>query len=88
MFARDRYLNMLIDAMWDGEIKVIIGLRRSGKSTLLFGLFRDYLKQQGVMDNQILCYELDQRKYYKYRNQNTLCGEVEEIVSSNKERLY
>lgn len=88
MFARDRYLNMLIDAMWDGEIKVIIGLRRSGKSTLLFGLFRDYLKQQGVMDNQILCYELDQRKYYKYRNPITLCEEVEEIVSSNKEKKY
>ena len=40
---REVYLQMLIDRMNNGAIKVITGLRRSGKSTLLFNIFYDYL---------------------------------------------
>ena len=43
MIKRDFYLDQIIQSMWDGQIKVIIGLKRSGKSVLLFELFKDYL---------------------------------------------
>lgn len=43
MLPRTRYLQKLIDYMWDGQVKVITGLRRCGKSVLLFDLFFNYL---------------------------------------------
>ena len=43
MINREYYLNQIISKMWDGNIKVITGIRRCGKSTLLFELFYDYL---------------------------------------------
>ena len=45
---RDRYLNKLISFMWDGQVKVITGIRRCGKSYLLRNLFRTYLLGEGV----------------------------------------
>ena len=47
---RDLYLNKLIRSMHNGMIKVVTGIRRCGKSYLLFNLFSDYLKAQGVDD--------------------------------------
>ena len=43
MIKRDFYLDKIIQSMWDGQIKVITGLKRSDKSVLLFELFKDYL---------------------------------------------
>ena len=48
MVARDSYLEQLKSVMWDGNIKVITGLRRSGKSTLLFEIFDEYLISSDV----------------------------------------
>ena len=45
---RDRYLNKFISFMWDGQVKVITGIRCCGKSYLLKNLFRDYLISTGV----------------------------------------
>ena len=50
---RDEYLKELIDAQWDGQIKVITGLRRSGKSYLLKTLFRDYLRRERGVDGDL-----------------------------------
>lgn len=88
MIKRDFYLNRIIKSMWDGDIKVITGLRRCGKSVLLFELFYGYLKQSGVSDNEIIKIELDKRKYYKYRNPILLCEYVENIVDSNKNKRF
>ena len=65
---RDKYLQQLIDYMWDGQIKVITGIRRCGKSFLLNTLFRKYLLEQGVSQDNILSVELDLTKDIKYRN--------------------
>ena len=58
--------------MHNGMIKVITGIRRSGKSYLLFTIFRNYLKSQGVADNNIIAIELDMFENEKYRDPHTL----------------
>ena len=69
---RDTYLQKLINRMHNGMIKVITGIRRSGKSYLLFTIFRNYLKSQGVADNNIIAIELDMFENEKYRDPHTL----------------
>ena len=82
-------MNRLIHSMWNGEIKVITGIRRCGKSVLLFDLFFEYLLSQSVSEDHILKIELDQRRYYKFRNPITLCEYVESIVRDKKgEKFY
>ncbi len=88
MIKRDFYLNRLIHNMWNGEIKVITGIRRCGKSVLLFELFYDYLREQGVKEEEIIKLELDQRRYYKYRNPITLCEYVESVVLNSREKKF
>lgn len=85
---RKFYIERLIHNMWNGEIKVITGIRRCGKSVLLFELFYDYLLEQGVQEDHIMKVELDQRRYYKYRNPITLCEYVESVVLGNKDEKY
>ncbi|NMA93712.1 MAG: ATP-binding protein [Clostridiales bacterium] len=83
MVKRDFYLNRIIRSMWNGEIKVITGIRRCGKSVLLFELFYEYLMSTGVPNDRIIKLALDQRRFYKYRNPITLCDYVESIVKDN-----
>ena len=58
--------------MHNGMIKVITGIRRCGKSYLLFNLFVEYLKSQGVTDNQIIKIDLEDRRNNKLRNPDAL----------------
>ena len=51
---RDRYLNLLISKQHNGLIKVITGMRRCGKSYLLFNLFKDYLLSEGIEESHIM----------------------------------
>ena len=51
---RDQYLNQLIRKKDNGRVKIITGIRRCGKSYLLFELFRKYLREEGVADSQII----------------------------------
>ncbi len=88
MIKRDVYLNRLIDNMWNGEVKVITGIRRCGKSVLLFDLFYEYLLSQKVEEDHILKIELDQRRFYKFRNPITLCEYVESLIASKKEERF
>lgn len=69
---RDIYLQKLINRMHNGMIKVITGIRRVGKSYLLFTLFRNYLKSQGVAADHIIAIELDTLENERYRNPHTL----------------
>ena len=65
---RDAYLQQLIDFMWDGQVKVVTGIRRCGKSYLLRTLFRNYLLESGVSADNIITIELDLTRDIKYRN--------------------
>ena len=89
MVKRDSYLKRLIHNMWNGEVKVIIySIHRCGKSVMLFDLFYEYLLSRGVPEDHILKFELDQRRYYKYRNPITLCEYVEDMICDKKEEKF
>ena len=82
---RDSYLRKLIDRQHNGLVKVITGIRRCGKSYLLFELFYKYLKEQGVDDSHIIKLALDDRKNKKYRNPDVLCDYVHEQIIDDKQ---
>lgn len=81
---RDVYLRKLIDRQHNGLVKVITGIRRCGKSYLLFELFYKYLKEQGVDDSHIIKLALDDRKNKKYRNPDELCDYVHSQIVDDK----
>lgn len=56
---RDKYLEDLIHRMHNGMIKIVTGIRRCGKSYLIFTIFKNYLKEQGVDESHIVAIELD-----------------------------
>lgn len=74
---RDKYLQALINRMHNHMIKVVTGLRRSGKSYLIFHIFQKYLLEQGVSESHIICIELDQRKHRQYRDPDVLLDYIE-----------
>lgn len=85
---RDQYLKKLVSYMWDGQVKVITGIRRCGKSYLLRTIFRQYLAEQGVSADRILTYELDLAKDIRYRNPLELAKTVRDRVEGQSERFY
>ena len=85
---RDSYLNKIKSFMWDGQIKVITGIRRCGKSYLLRTLFRNYLQSTGIADDHILSFELDLAKDIRYRNPLELSSHVRSIVEESREQYY
>lgn len=80
---RDIYLNRLICRMHNGMIKVVTGVRRCGKSYLLFKLFYDYLRQNGVQEDHIIKLALDDRMNKKYRDPDVLCDYVHQCVKDS-----
>ncbi|MGN0425042.1 MAG: ATP-binding protein [Acetatifactor sp.] len=85
---RDSYLKQLISYRFDGLVKVITGIRRCGKSYLLKNIYKEYLLQNGVTEEQIIVIELDLAKDIKYRNPLILSKYVREIVEKSKEEFY
>ena len=84
---RDKYLNDLINRMHNGMIKVVTGIRRCGKSYLIFTIFKNYLLEQGVDAEHIISIELDQRKDKKYRNPDTILDFIESSIT-DEEQYY
>ena len=85
---RDIYLNRLISYMWNGQVKVITGIRRCGKSYLLRTIFKRWLLEQGVAEDHILSYELDLAKDIRFRNPLELAKAVRERVEGQPDRWY
>ena len=88
MIERKKYLDALIKRKWNGRIKVVTGIRRSGKSTLLFELFKDHLLEEGIPEQNIILIALDDDANEKYRDPNELSGYVRERVSDKKQKYY
>ena len=82
---RDKYLNDLINRMHNGMIKVVTGIRRCGKSYLLFNIFKNYLLEHGVTALHIITIELDQRKNKKYRDPDTILDYIESLIEDDEQ---
>lgn len=85
---RDLYLNQLISYMWDGQVKVITGIRRCGKSYLLRTLFKKHLLSQGVPEDHILSIELDLAKDIRFRDPLELAKHIRGIVEDKSTQYY
>ena len=84
IIKRDEYLKRIIDRKENGLIKVITGIRRCGKSFLLFNLFYDYLIQSGVKEEQIIRIALDDDTFEKYHDSDELSKYIRgKIVNSD-----
>ncbi len=77
---RDFYLQELLQSRHNGMIKVITGLRRSGKSYLLFNLFADALVHEGVADNHIIKINLEDRRNSELRNPDNLLHHIDSLL--------
>ncbi len=85
---RDRYLEQIKGFMWDGQVKVITGIRRCGKSYLLNVLFRKYLLETEVSDENIISVALDLTRDIKYRDPLVLAEYVRSRAEGRQERYY
>jgi len=88
MIERKKYLDALIKRKWNGRIKVVTGIRRCGKSILLFELFRQHLLSEGVPEQNIISLELDDDVNEKYRNPDELSSYVREHVTEKEQKYY
>ena len=85
---RNYYLNQLISSLGNGLVKIVTGPRRSGKSFLVFHLFKDYLLNQGVSDDHIIELSLDSAKNIEYRNPLSLAAYFDERHHSDGKTYY
>jgi len=87
-YPRKQYLNQLIRKKDNGRVKIISGLRRSGKSYLLFTLYHQYLMHNAVGEDQIVGLALDEIDNAKYRNPLELNKVVKERMPDKDKRYY
>lgn len=81
--SRDRYLQRLIDRKHNGLVKIVTGVRRCGKSYLLFNLFREHLRDSGVDDDHIIAIALDSEENKRLRDSEKL---LDTIVSNIRDK--
>lgn len=87
IIRRDKYLNQLIASKHNGFIKIITGLRRCGKSYLLFNLFKEHLLTSGVHDSHIIQVDLEDRRNKKLRDPDELLSYIDSKIV-DKEMYY
>ena len=80
---RNRYLNQLIDSQGNSLIKIVTGIRRCGKSYLLFKLFTDYLLSTGMPDDHIVRIDLENYRNRALRNPETLIEYIDSRITDN-----
>jgi len=77
IIRRAKYLDRLIASKHNGLIKIITGLRRCGKSYLLFTLFKEHLKEAGVKDSHIIEVDLEDRRNKELRDPDVLLAHID-----------
>ena len=87
-FSRLEYMQKLISKMHNGRVKIITGIRRCGKSYLLFELFTRYLQEEGIAANQIITLALDEFRNAKYRNPMELDKYIREQITDKSKQYY
>ena len=88
LFQRRQYLEKLIKKQNNGRVKIVTGLRRCGKSFLLFELYANYLRENGVGEDQIIGLALDELPNARYRNPMELDRFIRERIVDTEKRYY
>lgn len=88
MYPRHQYLEKLISKKDNSRVKIITGLRRCGKSVLLFELYRNYLLAHGVNENQIISLALDGIENVRYRNPFELDKYIRDKLVDKSKKYY
>ena len=84
MIKRDKYLDLLIAKKWNGMIKVVTGIRRCGKSYLLFNIFKSYLLNSGVKEDEIIEVALDSVEFEELCDRKKLYEYIKSKVIDNR----
>ena len=85
---REKYLDDLVVRMGNGMIKIVTGVRRCGKTYLLFKLFRDYLRERGVDDDHVVAAQLDAREFEALRDPDALYDYLSGKIGSDHGQYY
>jgi len=88
LIERNRYLEKLIKLRDNGQVKIVTGIRRCGKSFLLNTIYHDYLVQDGIPKEQIIKIDLDDNINARYRNPMELSSYLRAIVADESKRYY
>ena len=84
---RDTYINKLLSKRDNGKVKIITGIRRCGKSFLLFNLYKNILLKDGIDENNIIEIALDRKEHIRYRNPNLLYEYITSKINHD-EKFY
>lgn len=79
---REKYVEQLVESMNNGLIKVVTGIRRTGKSFLLNHLFRSRLMEEGVQEDHMLFLNMEDWRMRKYHNADTLLAKIEDFAAN------
>ena len=79
-FTRKRYLDKLVSHKHNHLVKVVTGIRRSGKSFLLFNIFYNHLKSEGVTDDHIIMVDLENRRNKTLRDPDALMAYIDSQI--------
>ncbi len=85
---RDKYLKKLISKRNNGLIKIITGIRRCGKSYLLFNLYYDYLMEEGISEDCIISVPLDDDDYIEYCDPQKLSEYIKSRINDSSKQYY
>ena len=85
---RHEYIEQLLAKRWNGKVKIVTGIRRSGKSFLLSTLFKNRLMEEGVPEEDFVEVALDRKSHAKYRNPNLLYNYIIERTKDTKRKFY
>ena len=88
IYKREKYIKALAKRQWNGRVKILTGIRRCGKSTVLFELFMDYLIDSGVKRENIITVALDDDENRELRDPSRLSEYVRTRWENDQERYY
>lgn len=88
IYKREKYIEALVKRQWNGRVKILTGIRRCGKSTVLFELFMDYLIDSGVKRENIITVALDDDENRELRDPSRLSEYVRKRCGNDQERYY
>jgi predicted AAA+ superfamily ATPase len=88
IIKRDEYIEQLLSKRWNGKVKIITGIRRSGKSFLLSTLYKQRLMEEGVREDEFVELALDRKSDLQFRNPNLLFDHIIECTQNSARKFY